>query len=151
MPYEFKLQRRVEFAETDMAGIVHFSNFFRFMEATEHAFVRSLGQTLHANGAGGAMYGWARVRAECDYKAPLHYQDLFEVRLRVSEKRSSTLAYDFAFRLMEAADGTPQDVELAIGRLVVVCVERGATGERLRSAPIPEELARLITVAPDSP
>ena len=43
MPYEFKHIRRVEFAETDMAGIVHFSNFFRMMEATEHAFFRSLG------------------------------------------------------------------------------------------------------------
>ena len=32
MPYEFKAVRRVEFSETDMAGIVHFSNFFRYME-----------------------------------------------------------------------------------------------------------------------
>jgi len=38
MPYEFKHTRRVEFAETDMAGIVHFSNFFRMMESTEHAY-----------------------------------------------------------------------------------------------------------------
>ena len=36
-------KRRVEFAETDMAGQVHFSNFFRYMEAAEHAFFRSLG------------------------------------------------------------------------------------------------------------
>jgi len=35
MVYEFKLTRPVDFVETDMAGIMHFSNFFRFMEATE--------------------------------------------------------------------------------------------------------------------
>ncbi len=52
MPYEFKLTRRVEFAETDMAGIVHFANFFRMMESTEHAFFRSLGFTIHGHERG---------------------------------------------------------------------------------------------------
>ena len=61
MPYEFKAVRRVEFSETDMAGIVHFSNFFRMMEATEHAFFRSLGFTIqgHENGA-------ASIRSRAD-------------------------------------------------------------------------------------
>ena len=49
MPYEFKLTRRIEFAETDMAGIVHFANFYRMMEVTEHAFFRSLGFSLHGH------------------------------------------------------------------------------------------------------
>ena len=46
MPYEYKVRRRVEFSETDMAGIVHYSNFFRHMEAAEHAFFRSLGYSV---------------------------------------------------------------------------------------------------------
>ena len=46
MAFEFKLTHRVAFAETDMAGIVHFSNFFRYMENTEHAFYRSLGWSV---------------------------------------------------------------------------------------------------------
>ena len=46
MPYEFQLSRRVEFSDTDMAGIMHFSNFFRFMEAAETAFLRSLGLSV---------------------------------------------------------------------------------------------------------
>ena len=45
--YEFKIVREVEFSDTDMAGIMHFSNFFRFMEAAEHAFFRSLGLSIH--------------------------------------------------------------------------------------------------------
>ena len=40
MACEHRLQRRVEFSETDAAGIVHFSNFFRYMEGAEHAFLR---------------------------------------------------------------------------------------------------------------
>ena len=46
MPYEFKTIRRVEFSETDMAGIMHYSNYFRFMETAEHAFFRSLGLSI---------------------------------------------------------------------------------------------------------
>ena len=47
MPYEFKMTRLVEFAETDMAGIMHFANYFRYMEVVEHAFFRSLGLSVH--------------------------------------------------------------------------------------------------------
>ena len=84
MAHEFRLERRVEFADTDMAGIMHFANFFRLMEATEHAFFRSLGLALHEN-TGGAMAGWVRVHAECDYVSPLRYPELVEIRLRVTE------------------------------------------------------------------
>ena len=56
MAYEFKVRRRVEFSETDMAGIVHYSNFFRYMEAAEHAFFRSLGLSIHKQ-PGGAWDG----------------------------------------------------------------------------------------------
>ena len=37
---EFRLQRRVQFYETDAAGIVHFSWFFRYLEEAEHALWR---------------------------------------------------------------------------------------------------------------
>ena len=46
MAFEFKAIRRVEFSETDMAGIVHYSNFFRYMETAEHGFFRSLGYSV---------------------------------------------------------------------------------------------------------
>ena len=74
MPYEFKMKRHVEFAETDMAGIMHFANYFRYMEVVEHAFFRSLGLSVHQSSVEG-MNGFARVHASCDYHAPLRYQD----------------------------------------------------------------------------
>ena len=60
MPYEFKLVRRVEFIETDMAGIVHYSNFFRYMEAAETAFIRSLWFSIWTLQAEPPV-GWPRV------------------------------------------------------------------------------------------
>ena len=39
----FRATRRIEFCDTDMAGMVHFSNFFRFMEFAEQEFLRARG------------------------------------------------------------------------------------------------------------
>jgi len=114
MPYEFKLTRRVEFAETDMAGIVHFSNFFRMMEATEHAFFRSLGFSIHS-AAEGATVGWPRVSAACDYQRPLRFEEEVEIQLLVAEVRSRSIRYQFVFR----QPGT--DVEIARGNVAAVC------------------------------
>ena len=64
MAYEFHCKRRVEFAETDMAGIVHFSNFFRYMELAEHEFLRSLSLSVH-DPSRADFVAWPRVNAEC--------------------------------------------------------------------------------------
>ena len=47
MASEFRTRRFVEFADTDMAGMVHFAHYFRYMESAEHEFFRSQGFTLH--------------------------------------------------------------------------------------------------------
>lgn len=141
MHSEFLTQRRIEFSDTDMAGIVHFSNYFRFMEAVEHEFVRTLGLVLHFEREG-RMHGFARVHAECDYKAPLRYAEVVDIHLRVLEKRASTISYEFRFR--RRADG----IEAARGMLTVCCVTRTPGEERLRASPLPAELDRLLCVAP---
>ena len=41
MSTPFSHQTPDEFCDTDMAGIVHFANFFRFMESAEVEFLRS--------------------------------------------------------------------------------------------------------------
>ena len=41
MTAPFRVSRRVDFADTDMAGIIHFSNYFRYMEFAEVAFLRA--------------------------------------------------------------------------------------------------------------
>ena len=46
MPAGFAYRRRVQFAETDLAGLVHFSMFFRYMEEAEHALWRAAGLTI---------------------------------------------------------------------------------------------------------
>ena len=48
MPTPFHTSRFVEFSDTDMAGIMHFSAFFRYMEAAEHELLRSLGFSVYS-------------------------------------------------------------------------------------------------------
>ncbi len=143
MPYEFKIVRRVEFSETDMAGIVHYSNFFRYMEAAEHAFFRSLGLSVVTKQVDPPV-GWPRVRAECDYKQPLRFEDEFEVHMLVAEKKSKALVYAFRFRKLNSNP----TVEVARGSVTVVCVthEHG----KMSAATIPKAVADKIEAAPVS-
>ena len=76
----------MEFSDTDMAGIMHFSNFFRFMETAEHGFYRSLGFSVIMPETDPRL-GWPRVHAGCDYRKPLRFEDLVEIHLLVSEKK----------------------------------------------------------------
>jgi YbgC/YbaW family acyl-CoA thioester hydrolase len=142
MPYEFKAVRRVEFSETDMAGIVHFSNFFRYMETAEHAFYRSLGFSVTLNHLEPPL-GFPRVHAACDYKKPLRFEDQLEVHLLVKEKRSRVLNYLFRFNKL-AGDSTTL---VATGVLTVVCVAHDRNG-KMEAVAIPAELANKIEVAP---
>jgi YbgC/YbaW family acyl-CoA thioester hydrolase len=142
MPYEFTVKHRVEFSETDMAGIVHYSNFFRYMEKAEHAFFRSLGFSIVTHQTEPPV-GWPRVRAECDFRRPLHFEDEIEIHLLVVEKRSKSLTYRFRVSKL----GSEGPAECATGRVTVVCVSRDSSGKMSAHA-IPEPLARLIEVAP---
>ncbi|MHC5002370.1 MAG: acyl-CoA thioesterase [Planctomycetota bacterium] len=146
MPHEFTMQRMVEFAETDMAGIMHFSNYFRFMEATEHAFFRSFGYCLHRDTPDGGTLGFARVHAECSYARPLRYQDLVEVRLLVREVKTRSISYQFVFRT--GADDGGELQEVARGSMTVVCVAKAPGDERMRAIPIPAEVAAHVVAAP---
>ena len=141
MGYEFTIIRRVEFSDTDMAGIMHYSNFFRFMETAEHAFFRSLGFSIMTSNVDPPV-GWPRVHAECDYKAPLRFEDEVEVRLLVSEKRSKALSYLFIFTKLNGA----APMEVARGALTVVCVRHD--GREMTACAIPKAVADKIEVAP---
>src|SRR5436309_7049033 len=141
MAHEFKIVRRVEFSDTDMAGIVHYSNFFRYMETAEHEFFRSLGFSVITRQVAPPV-GWPRVHAECDYQQPLRFEDEVEIHLLVSEKKSKSLSYEFRLRKLNAAP----PVEVARGSLTVVCV-RYQKG-RMRAVAIPKAIADKIEVAP---
>jgi YbgC/YbaW family acyl-CoA thioester hydrolase len=141
MSYEFKAIRRVEFSETDMAGIVNYANYFHFMETAENAFFRSLGLSIFRTGD--PPVSWPRVHASCDYKMPLLFEDEVEIHLLVAEKKAKALTYAFKFRKLNAAP----PVLVARGALTVVCVTHHADGRMIACA-IPKLVSEKIQIAP---
>ena len=134
MHSEFHTTRRVEFSDTDMAGIVHFSRFFVFMEAAEHAFLRALGTSVSTEWDGNKI-GWPRLEATCTYLSPAVFEDVLDIHLRVIRKGTKSLTYRFDFFREETA--------IARGELSTVCCICNP-GEKIRSIPIPDFIADQI-------
>jgi acyl-CoA thioester hydrolase len=135
MPFEHRLKRRVQFYETDMAGIVHFSCYFRYLEEAEHAMWREAGLSI----ADGSGIGWPRIAASFEYLRPLKFDDEFEVHLRIVGKDARTIRYEGVITIGET--------RIATGTLVVKCVT-SRPGEPMRGANIPPEIDALFQVAP---
>ena len=112
MPTEFTLRRRIEFAETDMAGIVHFSNYFRWMEEVEHAYFRSVGLSVVMQHEGREI-GWPRVAVSCEYFGPAKFEDELDLKLRVVRIGEKSFSYEVDFSL----DGK----RIALGKSTSVC------------------------------
>ena len=112
MSNEFRYQRRVEFCETDAAGIAHFSAYFQYMEQAEHAFLRHLGTSVHAEDEVGTI-SWPRVDAHCNYTGPVKFEDVMEITVRIERLGAKSVTYAFDFRL--------QETTVATGKMTAVC------------------------------
>ena len=136
--YEFTTQRKIEFADTDTGGIVHFARFFVFMETAEHQFLDALGTSVVLQ-LEGKQVGWPRVAASCEYKSPARFGDLLEIHVRVRRKGVKSMSYDFTFH----RDGK----ELATGSMTSVCCVLEPS-EKVRPIPIPDFIADKIDEPP---
>jgi acyl-CoA thioester hydrolase len=135
-------RRRVEFRDTDAAGIVHFSAFFVWMESAEHELLRGAGVPVVARAADGVDASWPRVSASCDYTAAVRFGDEVEIAVAVESIGRTSVTYGFAF----THAGSP----VASGRIVAVHC-RMHPGGRPEPVPIPPEVsARLAAFRPDA-
>ncbi|MFN3169033.1 MAG: acyl-CoA thioesterase [Phycisphaeraceae bacterium] len=139
MPSRYTMTRRVAFSETDAAGIVHFANFFRYMEDAEHAMLRDLGLSVHRD-MGDDVAGFPRVSAQCDYRRPLRFEDAFTIVVRVAAKTDKSVTYGFTFRKDDEAE------PIATGTLKVVHAVKPAGAGRFSAAKLPAEIDRLLEV-----
>ncbi|MDB6134629.1 MAG: thioesterase superfamily protein [Verrucomicrobiales bacterium] len=148
MSFRHTIRRRVNFAETDLAGIAHFSNFFRWMEETEHSFYRSLGLTVHSvdQTIEDGRTGWPRLKASAEYRLPLYFEEEVEVELLVAEMRSKAIRYDLRF--WKNPDDPAKKKLAARGELVVVAVRPDAQTREIHATAIPNLFRERITPAP---
>jgi 4-hydroxybenzoyl-CoA thioesterase/acyl-CoA thioester hydrolase len=132
MSEPFRYQRRVEFRDTDAAGIVHFSVFFNYMEEAECALLRDLGMNVVMTDADGS-FSFPRVAVRCDYRAPLRFGDVATIEVSVVRLGESSVTYGFDFSL----DGQP----LAAGEVTAVCCRLNG---KPRPMPIPADVAAKL-------
>jgi YbgC/YbaW family acyl-CoA thioester hydrolase len=121
---------RVRFSDTDASTRIHYSAMFRHFEAAENEFLRAIGLPYTALGSQGLDF--PRVHVECDFEAPLRYDDLIDVE--VTAARVGTTSFTLAFRVMTA--GRPA----ARGRITIVCIDH-QTG---RPHALPPALAAVL-------
>jgi len=127
----FQTTRRVEFGDTDMAGIMHFANFFRFMEAAETAFLRERGLSVNWRQDGGKL-GFPRVSAACDYQKPAYFEDVLTIAVTVEKLGRKSVSYRFDFTNQR---GEP----LAVGRVTAVFC-RTSSPDQIESLEIPADI-----------
>ncbi len=128
----FKHSFRVHWVDTDIAGVMHFSNFFRYFEACEEEFFRSLSLTLtQIRERYGVML--PRVEAHCEYKAACRFDDVIEVTMKVREVAEKTITYDF--QVTRQADG-----KLA-AEGYVKCI---AVSSQWKAVPLPAAVAKTV-------
>ena len=137
----FVAQRRVEFAATDMAGIVHFANFYRWMEEAEHEYFRSLGLSIMEKQDDGTYIGWPRVNASCHFEAPAHHNDMLDIHVTVERVGFKSLTLRMAFFVGEK--------RLAHGRMKTACCICRPNGT-LSSIEIPANYREVIVECPES-
>ena len=134
MSSEFRYRRVVQFAETDLAGIVHFSTMFRYMEEAEHAMWRSVGLTIAERDG---LFGWPRLSAAMQFRNPLRFEDELEVAVRIAALKTRTIDYEFVL----SCGGTL----VATGSVSCICARKQPDGS-MRATEIPSETAGKLRV-----
>lgn len=121
---------RVYYEDTDLAGVVYYANYLRFIERGRSEALRALGIDQLAMKADGLVF--VVRRANIDYLSPARFDDLLEVRTTTSwVKRASAMMWQEVWR---------GDVRLLTAEITVACMS-----EKGRPAAFPTEVrAKLV-------
>lgn len=131
---EHRYRRRVQFGDTDMAGVVHFSFIARYMEEAEHALWREAGLSIVPIDS---PLAFPRVAVAIEFKAPLYFEDEFDVLVRLTSvsKRSLTYAHTI----------TRGATIIATGTMTAVCVRKSPPP--MKAVEIPAAILERLTPA----
>lgn len=130
----FSTIRRVEFSQTDAAGIVHFASFFAMMESAEHEMLRSLGLSVMPPLGDSPRLTWPRIATSCDFHSAARFEDQLSITVTVEHIGNSSVRYRFDI----GRDGS----KIATGKLTAVCCDL-ASGH-LEKTSIPESIRELL-------
>ena len=126
------LEIRVIFGDTDQMGVVYYANYLRYFEAARGHFIRVRGRSYGEFERLG--YGLPVVEAHVKYRLSLKYDDLFEIRALVAERKRVTVK--FSYELRRAGD------LVAEGWTNHACLDKNG-----RPAAMPKDMMDLLDAA----
>ena len=121
------LRRRIEWMDTDAAGIYHWTTVFRLAEAAEAALHTALGIADFTFGA------TPRVAVDAEFERPLRFNDQVDVELIVESVGRSSVRYAFSIT-------GPEGLAMR-GHVTSVLIDRTS----LRAMPWPEDVQKKLT------
>lgn len=83
---------RVYYEDTDMAGIVYYANYLRYIERARSDWVREIGIDQNAMRDEGLVFAVRRV--EADYLIPAKFDDALQVETSVQQVSGARLVMD---------------------------------------------------------
>lgn len=137
MPTKFRTTRRVEFRDTDAAGIAHFTAFFAYMEQAEHELLRHLGLSVMMHDTHGKI-SWPRVAVNCEFFDSVKFEDIVEVEVGIERMGEKSVTYVFHF--------LRNGQKLAQGKITAVCC-RIVENLPPKSIPIPDHIRQKLAAA----
>jgi acyl-CoA thioester hydrolase len=130
--YPFAHRQRVRFGETDAQQVVYYANYLLYAEVGRVAYLRQLGID-HARDLIGRGIDFTIGEASVKYRAPLQFDDEFDIKVRVAEIRHSSWSFEYA---VDRADG------LHCADITTVQVVVG--GLPMKAQRIPEHLRMVL-------
>lgn len=128
---DFSHQIRVYYEDTDLAGIVYYANYLRFIERARTEWVRGLGVDQGAlKRDEGIVFAVRRV--EADYLKPARFDDLLTVTTRLLELGGARI--ELEQEVLRAGE------RLFAARVVLVCMSDAGGAARLP----PDVRAKLL-------
>ena len=137
MANSYKTTRRIEFRDTDAAGMMHFSVFFIYMEEVEHELLRYLGLSVVLADEVGPI-SFPRVAARCDYQRAVAFEDILDIEVAIVRLGKKSVTYEFNF----SHAGRP----VASGEITTVCCRMESDGTP-KSILIPGWISEKLSAA----
>ncbi len=131
MTRRFTTEVTVQWGDVDLAGVVYFPHFFRYVDIAEAEFYHSLGPTvLELEESLGIRL--PRVEATCRFLKPARFCDRLSVTLEIGRLSTKTVRYLFDVRRGDEA--------IAEGHLVIASVSIAD----FKAVPLPQKLRELL-------
>ena len=124
---------RVYYEDTDLAGIVYYANYLKFIERGRSEWLRFLGVDQTAlKQREGIVFAVRRV--EADFLSPARFDDALEVRTRLTRATPARIVLD-------------QEVWRGEDRLFVAQVTLACLGASGAPARIPADIRQIVNAA----